>query len=838
MSIILVNYLLMKKIDLKLVFPYLIALILFTALSYAYSPALLEGKIVNQSDISSHAGMSKEISDFRNQTGKEPLWTNSMFSGMPSTTISTHYKGDYLESIYNQIFLGPRPASYVLLSMISFFLLMLALGVNPWLSIVGAIAFSFCAYNFQIMQVGHNTKMTAIALMPMVMAGIVYAYRKKALLGAVLFGIALSFEIMANHPQITFYLALMIIFYGCAQLYIAFKNKVLPKFFKTSAFILLATVLAGGANVNHLWPTWEYSKYTMRGGAELGAANATASQSKGGLDKEYATAWSYGVGETANLLIPNFVGGASGGELSKSSETYKTLKQGGAQNADQMIRQMPTYWGEQPFTAGPMYMGAIAVFLFVLGLVLIKGPMKWWIVGISLLAVLLGWGHHFMWLSHIFFDYVPLYNKFRVPSMILVILQITIPLLGIYTLNKIFKGCFDKKEVVKGLKIALGITGGFCALFALIPGIAGNFVSPADGQYPEWLQQTLPTDRAGLLRADAMRSLIYILLAGSVVWLGYIKKIRFNYAVLALGVLILADMWTIDKRYLNDSHFVTPKEFNNSFVQRPVDKEILKDSDPNYRVLDLAVNTFNDSHTSYHHKTIGGYSAAKLQRYQDMIEYHIAPEIQTFAKDLKQGGSLEAAETSLANQKVLNMLNAKYIIIDPNNAPIENRAALGNAWFVQDYKLVNSTDEEILSLKTIEPSQTAVIGKDFADQVKDKSFNFDENAEIRLLSYAPNKLEYKTKANNEQLAVFSEIYYPKGWKVDIDGREAELFRADYILRAMVVPAGEHTITFQFKPESYYQGAMISAISSTILLLLLGGCIVVYGIKYYRGCKKG
>lgn len=822
----------MKK-NLKLLFPYITAIIVFVILGYAYNAPILEHKIVNQSDISSYTGMSKEIVDFRKETGEEALWTNSMFSGMPSTMISTVYKGNYLEHVYNHLFLGPRPASYLILAMASFFLLMLAMGVNVWLSVVGAIIFAFCAYNFQIIQVGHNSKFVAIALMPMVLAAMVYAYRKKAVLGAILFGIALSFEIMANHPQITFYLALVVIFYGCAQLYISIKNKTLPRFFKTSAFIVLTTALAAGTNVNHLWPAWEYGKYTMRGGSELGAANSGTTQTKGGLDKEYATAWSYSIGETANLLIPNFMGGASGGALSKSSETYKVLKQGGAPNAEQMIKQMPTYWGEQAFTAGPMYMGAIAVFLFVLGLALIKGPMKWWIAGVSLLAVLLGWGRNFMWLSHIFYDYVPLYNKFRVPSMILTVLQLTIPLLGIYTLNKIFQGAINKKEFIKGFKIALGITGGFCALFILIPGLAGSFASPADAQYPEWLRQALPLDRKSLLRTDAIRSLVFILLSGGVVWLGYMKKIKFKYAALALGILVLADMWTVDKRYLNDSHFVTPKEFNNNFALRPVDKEILQDSDPNYRVLDLASNTFNDAHPSYHHKTIGGYSAAKLQRYQDMIDYHIAPEIQSFAKDLQQVGTLEAAETSLAKQKVLNMLNAKYIIIDPANAPIENRSALGNAWFVKDYQLVNSPDEEILTLKTVEPSQTAIIGKDFADNVQGKSFNFDENAEIKLSSYAPNKLEYKTKAANDQLAVFSEVYYPKGWKAYVDGKETGLFRTDYILRGMIVPAGEHTVTLEYKPESYYQGAMISGISSSLLLLLLAGCILFYGIKNYR-----
>lgn len=821
----------MKKINLKPLYPHVFAIILFVIIAYAYFPALLEGKIVQQSDISSWRGAANEVIQYREQTGQEPLWTNSMFSGMPTTMISTLYKGNYLDVIYNNLFAGPRPASYLILAFFSFYLLMLSFGVRSWLAVVGALAFGLCSYNFQILQVGHNAKMVAIAFMPMVLGATVYAFRKNKWLGAVFFGITLSFEITANHPQITFYLAFIILFYGIAQLYKAIKSKCLPTFLKTSALLVLAAGLAAGTNVNHLWPTWEYSKYTMRGGSEL--TNNSSSQTKGGLDKEYATAWSYGVDESLNLLIPNFKGGASGGELSKNSETYKFLKNAGAQNPDQMIKQLPLYWGQQAFTAGPMYMGAIAIFLFVLGLILIKGPMKWWIVGISLLALLLGWGRHFMFLSSFFYDYIPLYNKFRVPSMMLIVLQMTIPLLGIYTLNKIFQGDFERKTVMKGLKISLGITAGICVIFALIPGLAGSFTSAADSQYPDWLQQSLPQDRESLLQSDALRSLAFILLTGAVIWAFIFQKLKMQQAVMIVGVLILADMWTVDKRYLNNDHFVHQREFNNQYQPRPVDQTILSDKDPNYRVLDLSVNTFNDSHSSYHHKTIGGYSAAKLQRYQDMIDYFIIPEMQSLIKEIQQTNSLTSIDENLAKQEVLNMLNTKYIILDGNSAPIENRSAMGNAWFVKDYELVNTPNDEISTLKQIIPSETAVINKEFEHIIKDKGFNFDENATIQLSSYAPNKLEYKTSAANEQLAIFSEVYYPKGWEAYIDGSKADHFRADYILRAMIVPAGDHTITFEFKPQSYYSGSNISAISSSILLLALLGSIVFYGIRYYR-----
>lgn len=826
-----------KKIDINSIWPYVIAIVLFIVIALTYFSPLLEGKVINQSDISSWKGAYEEIRQYESQTGENALWTNSMFSGMPAVAIGGGIQYTVVQKIYNLFFPLTRPANDLFLLLFGFYLLLLAFRVNPWLSIVGAIAFAFCSYNFEIIQVGHSTKVNTIAFAPMVFAALVYAYRNNYLLGSALFGLAIAFEIMSAHPQITYYLIFVLLAYTLAQFYCALQTKTLSKFIKTSVLLVIAAFLGAGTNVSYLWPTWEYGKYTMRGGSELNLQNSpNTTVNKDGLDKEYATSWSYGIEESANLLIPNFMGGSSGGALSKNSETYKTLSRGGVRNADQMIRQMPTYWGPQAFTAGPMYMGAISIFLFVLGLLLVKGPMKWWITGISALALLLGWGRHFRLVSDFFFDYVPLYNKFRVPSMILVILQITIPLLGIYALNKAFKGCYDKKTFLKNFKIALGITGGFCALFLIFPGLAGSFTSPLDVQYPDWLQKTLPADRESLLRYDALRSLLYIGLGALTVWLGYIRKLKLPVAVACLGILILADMWTINRRYLNDEHFVTPREFNNNFTLRPVDKIILQDKGESYRVLDLAVNTFNDSHTSFHHKTIGGYSAVKLQRYQDLIDYHILPEMQSFIKDLQQSTTLENAEKSLSQQPVLNMLNAKYVIIDPNSAPILNPSALGNAWFVSDYQLVDTPDEEILSLKMIDPGKTAIIGKDFAEQVKGKTFYPDSTAKIELQKYTPNQLQYKSQAATEQLAVFSEIYYPKGWEASIDGKSAELFRSDYILRAMIVPAGEHTITFEYKPASYYEGAVISRICTGILLLLLL-IAIVFAVKKRLQVKK-
>lgn len=438
-----------------------------------------------------------------------------------------------------------------------------------------------------------------------------------------------------------------------------------------------------------------------------------------------------------------------------------------------------------------------------------------------------------MVLSNLFYDYVPLYNKFRVPSMILVVLQLTIPLLGFYTVWKIVKGDFERAVVLKGLKISLLIVGGICALFVLLPGLAGSFSAAADSNYPDWLQQCLPQDRKALLRSDALRSLVFVVLTAGCIW-GIVRgKLKMERLLIVLCVLLALDMWTVDKRYLNNGHFVTQREFNNQFQARPVDKIILEDESLDYRVLDLSVNTFNDSHSSYFHKTIGGYSAAKLQRYQDLIDYFIAPKIDAVIQEAKQGATYSSLTQSLSTDPILNMLNTKYIIVDANSNPIENRSAYGNAWFVKDYELVNTADEEIIKLAQIEPSEMAVIAKEFAPIVQDRGINFDDSATIQLISYAPNKLEYRTRAKDEQLAVFSEIYYPKGWHVYVDGQEVEHFRTDYVLRAMFVPAGEHVITFEFRPDSYFVGSKISAASSGLLLFALFGFIMIYIIRYYR-----
>lgn len=858
----------MKNIEWKKILKYAIPIIAFVFIAYGYAPQVLEGKIVNQSDISSWEGMANEIVTYNKANpGERTLWTNSMFGGMPATSISVIYEGDFTKGIYDLLFTGARPASYLLISLVGGFLLMLAFGCNVYLAFLGAIAISFCSYNMQIIQVGHNSKMVAIAFMPWVLAAVVYAYRKCAFWGALLFAFALSFQIKANHPQITYYLAMIIVGYGIWQLCKAIKEKTFPKFLRTSAIVLVAGLLGIATNINHLWPTYEYAQHTMRGGTELlpDSSSEEAQQqsepgkkTRKGLDLEYATQWSYGIEETLNLMIPNFNGGASAGELDRSSNTYKALKQGGYQGAEQIIRQLPLYWGPQPFTAGPMYMGAISIFLFVLGFFVLKGGIRWWIGGVSLLALLLGWGYHCMPVSEFFFNWAPMYNKFRTVSMILVILQVLIPVLGVLAANEILFGedyPGKKHRVQKGMYWALGLTAGVSALFALVPSLAGSFISASDGQLPGEIAVALSDDRAAMLKADAWRSVFFIVAAFVVMVLSWrSNKLKPAAAAMILAALVLVDLWSADKRYLNDSHFVTRREFSNSFAKRPVDEIILQDKDPHYRVLDLSVNTFNDAYVSYHHKTIGGYSPAKLQRYQDLIDYNIAPEIKDIALEMGNIQTIADAQKALGYHPVLSMLNTKYIVLGSSVPPVENIYRLGNAWFVKEIIPASNANGEIAFLGALNPALQAVVSTEFiegnealarevaamAEKLKQEEASeggqsgeevadMSLNNFIELESYAPNRLVYEYSSDKPQIVLFSEVYYNPGWEATItptgggEPQQLELFRANWILRGAVVPEGDYRIEFTFNPPAFEKGEIYSRISSGILIvLLLGG----------------
>lgn len=816
----------MPTITWKKIIPYAACVGLFLVLSYAFVPQVFQGKVINQSDISSWEGMSKEARDY-NQTHDDPtLWTNAMFSGMPTVAITMPAEGDYTDFLYHGLLKGAAPATYLFISLLGGFLLFLALGVNPWLAALGGVAITFCSYNLQIIQVGHITKMVAIAFMPWVLAALVFAYRRNALLGAGFFAMAVGFQVKANHPQITYYLLFLLLALIIGECISAVKTKQFRPFLKTSCLLLVAGLLGAGTFTNKLLPTYEYAKYTMRGGSEL--TDESGEAGRDGLQLDYATQWCYGPGESFNMMIPDFKGGASVGALGKDSHTYQFLQKAGY-NANQAISSMPLYWGPQPFTAGPMYMGAIIIFLFVLGLFLVKGPLKWALAAVMALALFLSWGSHFMGLTEFFFNYVPMYNKFRTVSMILVLWQVGLPLLGIVALHAVLNGTYPPAKVNKALTWSLALTGGLCALMALIPSLAGSFSGSADASLPRELLPALVSDRKALLRADAFRSALLIGLSAVVIWLFLKKKIKKQGLVIAcLGVLLLVDYWPVAKRYLNETHFVTKNAFQNQFATRPVDKAIKEDPDLYYRVLDLSVNTFNDAIVSYHHKSVGGYSAAKLQRYQDVIDHYLAPEIQGIMQGLQRAETYAQATALLQTCPVLNMLNAKYIILGAESSPLLNPYVLGNAWGVSRLVPVTTPDQEIARIGTVDLSNEAVMTQLPPDWERLQS-EAPSQARVTLVSYEPNALEYQAQmGDKEGLVVFGEVFYPEGWKAWIDETEVPIYRANYIARALVVPAGEHTIKFTFLPPSYTKGKTLSRICSSLVwvMLLVGTAVTV------------
>lgn len=824
---------------------YIWIIIAFLALSYGFVPEVLGGKIVNQSDITGYVGMAHEANSWNKENPDNPTaWTNSMFGGMPTTMLTGNNKGDATQSIYDAFFIGRRPASYLFISLLGAFLLMLSFGIHPLLAAAGAVAVTFCSYNLQIIQVGHNAKMVAIAWAPWVLAAVVFTYRRalessakgvSLLPGPVLFAFALSFQIKANHVQISYYLALIILAYVLVlAVWILARHKNLLKKFILASCLLLGLGLVGIAtNANRLIPTWEYTKQTMRGGSQL--AKGESGKKTSGLDFKYATQWSYGVEELPNLMIPNFNGGSSAAAVDpdKSSSGKALQKIGyGRSDAKKICKALPMYWGPQPFTAGPMYIGAISVFLFVLGLALFKGKEKWWLLIPTVLAILLSLGgaydrsglfnSFFRGFNQFWFDSTPFYNKFRTVSMSLVVLQFTLPLLGFLVLDRILKQSYKPEEVRKKVLISLGITGGFCLAMLLIPSLAGSFTADADKSYPEILSEAFADDRRAMLKSDALVSLSLIAAtAVLILWQTAAKNEnkrgrRSVYAAIGIGLMVVLNLWLVGKRYLNGSHFVTKGEFDSHFELREADKWILQDKSLDYRVADLSVNIFNDATPSYWHKNIGGYSPVKFQRYQDLIDYYLGRELSEVYNYIQGAATIQEAQEKLGELPVLSALNCKYIILDGSLPPIENKGALGNAWFVEDCVVASDPNEEIALLGTVDLAKTAVLP---AGSEPCPASAVSGNDKIELISYAPNKLVYSTRSQSDRLAVFSEIWCPYGWEMTIDGEPVNApQKADWALRAAVVPAGEHEIVMSFAPASYALSSGISKASSWLLIL--------------------
>lgn len=811
-------------------FSILIPVAIFILVSIVFFSPVIQGKVLQQSDIIHNIGVSKELKDFRAKTGQEALWTNSLFGGMPGYLHNVKFKGNLTAKVISYYYAIPHPINVTILYFSMTFVLLLLLGVNSWISFAGALAYGLTTFFYIIIGAGHNTKANTLAFVALMIGGVIYAYNKDKIKGSIIASIGLSWMLTANHLQITYYAGIMTVLLAFAYFISALKEKALPSFLKTSAFLMVAVVFAVGTNFSNLYTTYEYGKYSTRSKSDLTIQNLDDKTS--GLDKSYIFDYSYDLGEAVTAFIPRFKGGGMAEKLPENSAVYTYLaKVQGKEQARKITQNFPTYWGSQPISNAPFYFGAVLCFLFVLGLFIVKGKDKWWLVATVIVAYILSLGDKvglFAWISHLMVDYFPGYNKFRDVKNIIVIQEFAMAILGALAVKEIYARKIDDKKFLNGLKYAFAITGGFALLFALLPGLAGNFNAATDAHYvsggwPQELIEALKSDRKMLLRMDAFRSFVFVTLAAGVIWAFWKKKLKAQHAIVLWVILILADMWPINKRYLNDSQFVAKRKMEVPYTPSKADQEILKDNDPNYRVFNISLNPWSDASTSYFHKSIGGYHGAKIKRYQELIEHHLSAEMQQIGTRLKNVKTQADVDAAFVGLNALNMLNAKYIIYNPVAAPLINNSALGNAWFVNQYQLAGNANEEIDKINQVEINSVAIIDQQFKNLLPDH-VNADSTASISLTSYAPNKLVYQTKANADQLAVFSEIYYPKGWVAKVDGVEMPVFRANYILRAMMIPQGEHEVIFEFNPKSYEIGNKISFASSLILLLAIAAIV--------------
>ncbi len=823
----------MNKTVLSKITPHIAALLLFICISFVYFSAVIEGRQLIGHDTESWMSMAKETVDFNTTHDNVTLWTNSMFGGMPTYQISMIQPYNLIKYVDEIIRIFPGQVGNLMLYLVGFYILLLAFKLKPWLAIVGSIAFSFASYNFIIIAAGHNSKAITIAYMAPLIGSVFLAFKDKKLLGSILTAFFLSLAVRANHVQILYYTVIILLSLALVELIFSLKEKEISSFLKSSAMLLAAAAVAVGMNATSLLTTNEYSKATMRG--DSNGLTVDAQNSQHGLNKDYITQWSYGIDETMTLLIPNFKGGASAGNLMADSETGKKLASLGAPDVDKILKenQFPLYWGTQPGTSGPVYIGAIVCFLFVLGLFLVDKRIKWWLLPVIILTLMLSWGRNFMWLTDFFINYVPLYNKFRTVSMTLVATGFGMTLIAILALKEIFDDKTDRQKLIKPVMISAAIVGGLALIFALIPSLAGNFYSAADAQFTgnnAFLKETLVLDRAAMLRSDAFRSLALILASAGLIWLYAKNYLKQNVAYVLFGILILFDLVSVDKRYLNDDNFKRPRHYETLISPSTADNIILQDKSQ-FRVLDATVNIFNDASPSYFHKNIGGYHAAKLRRYQELINMHIEKEIGQLFAAFGRAKTADVVTNTMDSLGVLNMLNMKYLIYNKETAPVQNPHANGNAWFVHAIKIANNANEEMYLLGKINTKTEMVVDKEFVNVLPTK-LNLDTSAHIALISYKPNYLIYKFSSKTNQVAVFSEIYYKDGWNAYVNGKIVPYVRANYLLRAMPLKAGEYEIEFKFEPASYSVGNIIALVSSIILILSILAYIIVK-IKYNK-----
>ena len=845
------------KIDWKKILPYAVAIVAFVAVAMIYCAPILEGKVLMQGDVNNWKGAAQEARAFYDENGYCPWWTNSMFGGMPTYQITGSLPSNQLRATAEHILHSGFHGDWQLIGIIfayffGFFLMLRCFKVNPWLSIIGGLAIGFSTYFFLIIPAGHVTKAIALGFLPPIIGGFYAIFRKQYFLGAplvVIYGLVS----ITHHPQMTYYIFMLIGIMACTELYIHIKEKAWKDLGIGVGVLAVCLLLIVGTKLSWLEMNQSYLKETMRGGhSELSQPTPDPSlkgrEKSAGLDLDYATAWSYGVDETMTFLIPNWEGGASGYNVGAKSDLCETMKKNGVpkRSAEQFCKQVPTYRGDKAFTSGPVYMGAIVCFLFVLGLLIVRGPYKWALLVATLFSVALAWGRNMMWLTELFFNYFPMYNKFRAVESILVVAEITMPLLGMLALQQIVEKKIEWIKLRPALFVAAGITGGLCLVFALFAGavdVTSSYDSQWVSQVPAWLKDAILDERVAMIKADAWRSLIFIVLgAGLVYWYAYQTqkedKKKYCYVLYSvLAVLVLADMVPVNKRFFGNDHFVRAKDADAYFAIQPYEQQILQD-ESYYRVLNLATNTFNDARTSYRLKSIGGYSAAKLRRYQDLIDEHISKEMNPLMQTvMRTQGFMLPDENAGKDFPVLNMLNMKYAVVPlqgGKQAPVQNPYAMGNCWFVDEVILVDTPDEECAALRTLDLHKQAVADKKFAaalDVTKPEVaplMAFDENV-IELTSYQPNCLEYVAMTEQNKVAVFSEIYYPYDWHLymmNANGEQVEipLARVNYTLRAAVIPAGAHELRMVFEPHALKTDKASMAILILALLLSVGGLV--------------
>lgn len=872
------------KIDYKKYLPHAVAILVFALVTIIYFKPLFSGKELRQDDIMRHKGMSKEIADYRNLTNDEPLWTNSMFGGMPAYQISTKYPGNWIGHLDNvfKLYL-PLPGGYLFLYCLGFFILLLCLDVTPWLALIGALAYALSSYFLIIIEAGHNSKANALGYLPALVGGVILLFKGRHWLGLAVTALFTAMELNANHVQISYYGYILIGFIIAGYFVTFFKEKKIVSFFKPLAFFLIASFIGVLPNAGNLMTTNEYGHYSTRGKSELtiksslkknkalsdapdSDKNEIASDplkeryeknTTTGLDADYATQWSYGIGETFTFLIPDFKGGPSSSIRNADPNALKKVNP----EYREQVAANNSYFGDQPFTSGPVYIGAIIVFLAFLGMFIIQNSLKWPLFFATLLTVALGWGSNFMSLTDFFMHHVPGYNKFRAVSMIMVIAELTLPLLAILAINELLKikNWNDKiklhllkKEVSlkKLMIISVSVVGGFCLLGYVMPDLVNSFSAYNEEavminqavkegnpekevrQYVMELMPQLEIARKAIFKSDAMRSLIFISLAFVALYLFLTNKIKKELFLGVLGFFIVVDLWTVDTRYLNDKSFISKEQTIQSLANKTrADEEILQDPAIDYRVLNLSTSTFNDASTSYYHKSIGGYHGAKLKKYQELIEFHLDQEIDFFYKNAGKAFVSDSGTNDLLSRlNVINMLNTRYFILpggqDREEMPLLNKQANGNAWFIKNLFVVKDADDEILGLRKINTKTQAITTEKFKEVTSLKD-SYEANGSIKLNTYQPNHLVYESNSGTEGFVVFSEIYYPEGWNAYIDGKLTPHIGVNYVLRGMTIPAGRHEVEFKFEPKTYETANTIALFGSLLLLITVGAGVYLH-----------